>query len=173
MIAGSEIVSFEADVIDVDGETTTCMVVRVGLFNAVCDGKYLEFAASKGSMLFFQDNLRADTLEQQVTLHQHLPMNKLHLASIQLGLLEEACWPILFQTPSLSERAAQGKEIGYAIIVVGLLGTLLALYKLFVLYVMGRAVKKQADSKDLDQKNPLGRVLKVGEEHFSKRYRYS
>ena len=52
MIAGGEIASFQASVIDVDGETTNCNVVRVGLFNAVCDGKYLEFAASRDSMLF-------------------------------------------------------------------------------------------------------------------------
>ncbi len=168
MIAGSEIVSFEADVIDVDGETTTCMVVRVGLFNAVCDGKYLEFAASKGQYAFLPrqpegrytrtaNNIASASTNEQVTfgIDPTGPTGGSLLAN-------------LIQTPSLSERAAQGKEIGYAIIVVGLLGTLLALYKLFVLYVMGRAVKKQADSKDLDQKNPLGRVLKVGEEHFSK-----
>ena len=52
MIAGGEIASFQASVIDVDGETTNCNVVRVGLFNAVCDGKYLEFAASKGQYAF-------------------------------------------------------------------------------------------------------------------------
>mgnify|MGYP001403633820 FL=1 len=168
MIAGSEIVSFEADVIDVDGETTTCMVVRVGLFNAVCDGKYLEFAASKGQYAFLPrqpegrytrtaSNIASASTNEQVTfgIDPTGPTGGSLLAN-------------LIQTPSLSERAAQGKEIGYAIIVVGLLGTLLALYKLFVLYVMRRAVKKQADSKDLDQKNPLGRVLKVGEEHFSK-----
>ena len=168
MIAGSQIVSFEADVIDVDGETTTCMVVRVGLFNAVCDGKYLEFAASKGQYAFLPrqpegrytrtaSNIASASTNEQVTfgIDPTGPTGGSLLAN-------------LIQTPSLSERAAQGKEIGYAIIVVGLLGTLLALYKLFVLYVMGRAVKKQADSKDLDQKNPLGRVLKVGEEHFSK-----
>ena len=168
MIAGSQIVSFEADVIDVDGETTTCMVVRVGLFNAVCDGKYLEFAASKGQYAFLPrqpegrytrtaSNIASASTNEQVTfgIDPTGPTGGSLLAN-------------LIQTPSLSERAAQGKEIGYAIIVVGLLGTLLALYKLFVLYVMGRAVKKQADSKDIDQKNPLGRVLKVGEEHFSK-----
>ena len=52
MIAGGEISSFQASVIDVDGETSDCDVVRVGLFNAVCDGKYLEFAASKGQYAF-------------------------------------------------------------------------------------------------------------------------
>ena len=50
--AGGQITTFETSVIDVDGETTICNVVRVGLFNAVCDGKYLEFASSKGQYAF-------------------------------------------------------------------------------------------------------------------------
>ena len=41
MIAGGDVVKFTTTVIDVDGETSECEVTRVGLFNAVCDGKYL------------------------------------------------------------------------------------------------------------------------------------
>ena len=36
------------------------------------------------------------------------------------------------------------------------------------MYVTRRAVRKQSKSKALNSNNPLGRVLKVGEEHFSK-----
>ena len=52
MIASGEVVSFTTNVIDVDGETSECEVTRVGLFNAVCDGKYLEYASSKGQYAF-------------------------------------------------------------------------------------------------------------------------
>ena len=147
MIAGGEISSFQASVIDVDGETSDCDVVRVGLFNAVCDGKYLEFAASKGQYAFLPrqpegrytrtaNNIASASSGEQVTfgIDPTGPTGGSLLAN-------------LIQTPSLSERAAQGREIGYAIIIVGLLGTLLALYKLYVLYVTGRAVKKQSKSK--------------------------
>ena len=74
----------------------------------------------------------------------------------------------LIQTPSLAERAAQGREVGYAIIFVGLIGIGLAFWKLWSLYVLGKAVRAQAGSKTLDVRNPLGRVLKVGEENFKK-----
>ena len=40
MVASGQVVSFETTVIDVDGESSMCNVTRVGLFNAVCDGKY-------------------------------------------------------------------------------------------------------------------------------------
>ena len=52
MVASGQVVSFTTDVIDVDGETSECNVTRVGLFNAVCDGKYLEYATSKGQYAF-------------------------------------------------------------------------------------------------------------------------
>ena len=41
MVASGQVVSFDTTVVDVDGESSTCKVTRVGLFNAVCDGKYL------------------------------------------------------------------------------------------------------------------------------------
>ena len=52
MVASGQVVSFTTNVIDVDGETSECSVTRVGLFNAVCDGKYLEYATSKGQYAF-------------------------------------------------------------------------------------------------------------------------
>ena len=39
MMASGQVISFTANVIDVDGETSECNVTRVGLFNAVCDDK--------------------------------------------------------------------------------------------------------------------------------------
>ena len=74
----------------------------------------------------------------------------------------------LIQNPSLMERVNQGREVGYIIIFVGLIGISIAFWKLFQLYTMGIAVKKQATSKTHDQSNPLGRVLAVGEKHMSK-----
>ena len=74
----------------------------------------------------------------------------------------------LIQNPSLMERVNQGREVGYIIIFVGLIGIGIAFWKLFQLYTMGIAVKKQATSKTHDQSNPLGRVLAVGEKHMNK-----
>ena len=74
----------------------------------------------------------------------------------------------LIQTPSLAERAAQGREVGYAIIVVGIIGVAIAFWKLYSLYMVGIAVNKQTKSKTADLGNPLGRVLKVGQDNFKK-----
>ena len=52
MVASGQVVSYETTVVDVDGESSQCMVTRIGLFNAVCDGKYLEYAAASGQYAF-------------------------------------------------------------------------------------------------------------------------
>ena len=65
----------------------------------------------------------------------------------------------LIQTPSLLERAQQGREVGYAIIFVGLIGIGIAFWKLYSLYMLGAAVRKQASSKAVDVRNPLGLSL--------------
>ena len=65
-------------------------------------------------------------------------------------------------------REQQGREVGYAIIFVGLIGIGLAFWKLYSLYMLGLAVKKQTKSKAIDVRNPLGRVLKAGEDNFKK-----
>ena len=46
MVASGQVVSFDTTVVDVDGESSACNVTRIGLFNAVCDGKYLEYVSS-------------------------------------------------------------------------------------------------------------------------------
>ena len=75
----------------------------------------------------------------------------------------------LIQTPSLAERAAQGREVGYAIIAVGLIGILFAIYKLVELSNISRAVKKQAQNAgDAESSNALGRVLMAGKANFDK-----
>ena len=52
MVASGQVVSFDTTVVDVDGESSTCKVTRVGLFNAVCDGKYLEYVSATGQFAF-------------------------------------------------------------------------------------------------------------------------
>ena len=66
------------------------------------------------------------------------------------------------------ERAQQGREVGYAIIAVGIIAVLFAFYKLYSLYMIGTAVRKQAGQDTADSANPLGRVLKVGKDNFDK-----
>ena len=52
MKATGEVVRFSTDVINVDGTQVSCDVVRVGVYNAVCGNKYLEYVPAKGQYQF-------------------------------------------------------------------------------------------------------------------------
>ena len=168
MVASGQVVSFDTIVIDVDGESSTCNVTRVGLFNAVCDGKYLEYVASTGQYAFLPRQPAGRFTKTAKSVGNADAGEQVRFGIDPTGPTGGSLLANLIQTPSLAERAAQGREVGYAIIFVGLIGIGLAFWKLWSLYVLGKAVRAQSGSKTLDVRNPLGRVLKVGEENFSK-----
>ena len=168
MVASGQVVSFDTTVIDVDGESSTCNVTRVGLFNAVCDGKYLEYVASTGQYAFLPRQPAGRFTKTAKSVGNADVGEQVRFGIDPTGPTGGSLLANLIQTPSLAERAAQGREVGYAIIFVGLIGIGLAFWKLWSLYVLGKAVRAQSGSKTLDVRNPLGRVLKVGEENFSK-----
>ena len=168
MVASGQVVSFDTTVIDVDGESSTCNVTRVGLFNAVCDGKYLEYVAATGQYAFLPRQPAGRFTKTAKSVGNADVGEQVRFGVDPTGPTGGSLLANLIQTPSLAERAAQGREVGYAIIFVGLIGIGLAFWKLWSLYVLGKAVRAQAGSKTLDVRNPLGRVLKIGEENFKK-----
>ena len=168
MVASGQVVSFDTTVIDVDGESSKCSVTRVGLFNAVCDGKYLEYVAATGQYAFLPRQPAGRFTKTAKSVGNADAGEQVRFGVDPTGPTGGSLLANLIQTPSLAERAAQGREVGYAIIFVGLIGIGLAFWKLWSLYVLGKAVRTQAGSKTLDVRNPLGRVLKVGEENFNK-----
>ena len=168
MVASGQVVSFETTVVDVDGESSTCNVTRVGLFNAVCDGKYLEYISATGQYAFLPRQPAGRYTKTAKNVGNADPGEQVKFGVDPTGPTGGSLLANLIQTPSLAERAAQGREVGYAIIFVGLIGIGLAFWKLWSLYVLGKAVRAQAGSKTLDVRNPLGRVLKVGEDNFKK-----
>ena len=168
MVASGQVVSYETTVVDVDGESSQCMVTRIGLFNAVCDGKYLEYAAASGQYAFLPRQPAGRYTKTAKNIGNAEVGEQIKFGVDPTGPTGGSLLANLIQTPSIAERAAQGREVGYAIIFVGLIGIILAFWKLWSLFVLGKAVKAQAGSKTLDVRNPLGRVLKVGEDNFKK-----
>jgi biopolymer transport protein ExbB len=67
----------------------------------------------------------------------------------------------LVQSPSLGERIAQGREVGYVIIAIGAIGVAIAIWRLLALLAIGAQVRAQIGKPDQPGNNPLGRVFKV------------
>ena len=147
MVASGQVVSFDTTVIDVDGESSTCNVTRVGLFNAVCDGKYLEYVAATGQYAFLPRQPAGRFTKTAKSVGNADVGEQVRFGVDPTGPTGGSLLANLIQTPSLAERAAQGREVGYAIIFVGLIGIGLAFWKLWSLYVLGKKKKKKQNKK--------------------------
>jgi len=158
MTATGQVVTFKANVVNASGEEAIQDVTRIGAFNVVSDGKYLEFVPETGRLVELQRQpqsrytSRIDTLTSATS-----GMYPIGLDPTRGQLLS-----LLVQSPSLMERIAQGKTVGYVIIALGIFGLLMATWRLLVLSSTSAKVNRQI--KNIDQpstNNPLGRILSV------------
>ena len=167
MKATGEVSRFSATVINVDGTQAECDVVRVGVYNAVCGSKYLEYVPAKGQYQF---------LARQPAGRYTSSAGRVSGADASSGYVSFSVDPSgpsggallanLVQNPSLWERIQQGGIIGYIILAIGGITLIYAIYKYAMLWVMSRAVHSQLSTDAPSDSNPLGRVLKVGKAHM-------
>ena len=167
MKATGEVSRFSATVINVDGTQAECDVVRVGVYNAVCGSKYLEYVPAKGQYQF---------LARQPAGRYTSSAGRVSGADASSGYVSFSVDPScpsggallanLVQNPSLWERIQQGGIIGYIILAIGGITLIYAVDKYAMLWVMSRAVHSQLSTDAPSDSNPLGRVLKVGKTHM-------
>ena len=167
MKATGEVSRFTATVINVDGTQTECDVVRVGVYNAVCGNSYLEYVPTKGQYQFLARQPAGRYTSSAGRVSNAVASSGYVSFSVDpSGPSGGALLANLVQNPSLLERINQGGIIGYIILAIGGITLLYAIYKYFMLYMMGREVEAQLASSTPNSNNPLGRVLKVGASHM-------
>lgn len=157
------VVEFSANLINADGELVeNRRVARVGVFNAVSDGKFLQWDATQNMLL--------ELPRQPAGRFQSMAAD---LQSAQPGTVQEMAVDFtrgniltqVVRAPTLRERVRQGGPVGMVIIAIGAIGVLFALWKAASLFIRGNAIKRQMNRKEASDKNALGRVLSVYEEN--------
>jgi biopolymer transport protein ExbB len=133
-------------------------VVRVGPFTASSDGHYLGYLPSRKALT----ELNGEVLPEMQTIGRNLqaaPPN----AGYQRALVDPASGALLslyVERPDWIRRIEEGEVVGYAIIFVGGLGVLLAVFQGIYLLMTRLAVGAQLRNlNDPKPSNPLGRVL--------------
>ena len=156
------VVRFDTQVTQPDGMRTDASVVRVGVFTASTDGRFLSFT---------------DDARDLVILPRQPPASLRGVASDLQGAIEGhvravvdpsrgAILSLLVDAPDLLERIEQGGVIGYLIILIGVFGVLFAIGRSIALAVHMRRVRRQ--QKDIDHpkaNNALGRIAEVYHKH--------
>lgn len=155
MVQQGKVSKFSASVATAAGDREDQQVVRIGSFNLVGDGKFLTYGAGGVADLPKQPDGRF--LSQASALFSATGPTEFSLDPTLGTLLEAAV-----ESPSLTDRIAQGGPVGYIILGVGAFAAIVALIKIIVLFGVSAAVKKQAANPNSPSaKNPLGRVLKA------------
>jgi len=149
-------VKFETEVVEPDGTTGTAEVTRVGPFVAVAEDRFLNYIPSVGQLSVFTrqpDSPFPGIAEDYVDTSSGYEEMVIDPAR---GVL----LALVVQRPTTLERIEQGEEVGYVIILVGVIGAILAAMQFLFLLKEGAAVKRQLASIDRPTTdNALGRVL--------------
>ena len=145
-------------VIAANGDILNEDIVRVGPFNILADGRYLQRDAETNSV---------SELQRQPEQGRFTGSTSAMLSSgpgddfVRFGLdpTSGQILGLLVREPSFRERINQGGIVGYIIITLGIFGVLLSIERLISLGIAGRKVKAQLKSDTASEKNALGRVL--------------
>lgn len=161
MTESGKVSEFNTQVTLANGEKVEKEVVRIGTFNMVADGRYLELVPGTDTVaeLIRQPASRfLDTAEAVQTESADL---------VQFGLdpTGGSILGLLVQAPDLGERVDQGGTVGYVILALGLIGLLIALERFVTLTLMGGKVRKQLKDATARDDNPLGRVMQVQDKY--------
>lgn len=158
MTESGKIVKFMVDVQYPNGEITQREVVRIGTFNLISDGKYLEWRSKYQNIAELPRQPQSRFLDTA----ENLQSVSSGYTAFALDISRGAILSLLIMDPSILERIDQGGIIGYIIIYgLGPLSLILILASGLVLVVTRSKVKAQIRSDEIKDDNPLGRVLGV------------
>ena len=164
MTETGKVSTFTANVVNASGEENQQEVTRIGAFNVVSEGKYLEFVSETSRLVELQRQPPSRFTGRIGDLTEatsgQFPIGLDPTRGQLLGLL--------VQSPSLMERIAQGKTVGYVIIALGIVGVLIAIWRVLILSAVGAKVNRQIKNiHEPNVNNPLGRVLKTSQDSAS------
>ena len=156
-----KVVKFNTTVERANGTKEDLEVVRVGVFNAVAGGSFLDWDSSKST-----ENL-IELARQPAARFQSMANNLQKAApgetvAMAVDFTRGQILRAVVQSKTPIERVKEdGGPVGYVIIGVGIFGLLMCLWKVFVLYTTGGRMKRQLKNETANKGNPLGRVMSV------------
>ena len=148
--------AFKTKIVQPDGQVEDADVARVGPFIAVAGKKYLNYLPSTGQLTVFARQPGspfpglADDWSEAKDGYEKMVVDPARGVMMALYVSRPGVW----------ERIQAGAEVGYIIILVGLIGAGMAVYQFLFLMKEGAAVRAQLANTDRPTSdNPLGRVL--------------
>ncbi|TPH19156.1 MotA/TolQ/ExbB proton channel family protein [Litorilituus lipolyticus] len=158
MTESGKISKFSSDVTNLDGTKSTETITRLGTFNLVSANGYLTYNDEVGQVQPLPKQPAGYISNTAVSFFNTTSgYGAVYVDPSRGGILS-----LETRKKTLEEFFHEGKEVGYAITVLLILGCLIALERLIVLGGMSAKIKTQEKNLDKpNENNPLGRLLKV------------
>jgi len=160
MTESGKVVRFTQEIQDENGSREKTEVIRIGTFNILAKGKYLNYSP--------EAKILAVLARQPESKYLNLvaPFSAMQTGLAPLGIdpTRGVMLSMLIQTPNTQERIEQGGVVGYIILALGAIGLFYAIFRLSVLAMTGNKMKQQIDNPVASSDNPLGRVLAATEQ---------
>ena len=162
MTESGKVVHFNTK-IQVAGELKEAKVTRIGTFNVLSNGEYLEF---------LPDTKRLNLLDRQpdseyLSLANEIGNAKKGPVEVGIDPTRGVILGMLIKAPNALERIKQGGVIGYIILILGAIGFIYAIFRWVQLTFVGKKMESQIDSSTVSTDNPLGRVFNAAEQEKS------
>ena len=160
-----KVTQFKTEVITLDGEKSTQLVTRVGGFNLISKGQYLNFQADTTQIteLARQPERRFTRyikgVEKKVNTKSKLFWD--HYPTFALDPTRGSLISILIRTPSLFERVRQGGVVGLVIICVLIFGLGLVVERWLVIAKEEKKINIQLKSSEPKENNPIGQIISI------------
>ena len=161
MTQSGKVHRFTREVVLANGDKKPVEITRIGGFNLVADGKYLEYIDETGSV--------AELIRQPTSRYldsaKSLTSSTNETVAFALDPTGGSILNLLVQAPDLVERVEQGGTVGYIILIIGAIGLLIAIERFITLFLVGSKVNRQLKSAKISKDNPLGRVMSVEQDN--------
>ncbi len=152
-----KVVKFAGDVTGADGSAVSQEITRIGPFVSFSNnGRFLTYKPEQNTLAFL-----ARQPDGRFTGAARNVANATGEGVVR-GVIDPSLGQLLgliVESPTVRERIAQGRVVGYIILGIAAFGTLLGLYKWITLTMTAGAVSGQVRKKKASKGNPLGRVM--------------
>jgi biopolymer transport protein ExbB len=149
---------FKDSVVQADGSSSEKLITRIGAFNLVSDGVYLNYQPETGQIVELSRQPKGSYLGYIEDLedskgNEIVPFALDPSKGVLLGMLVNA--------PSLMERFHQGGVVGYVIAFLLFIGILIVIERTIFLGKEKKKILAQLNSSEADESNALGRLFNV------------
>ncbi|BCE02303.1 MotA/TolQ/ExbB proton channel family protein [Marinicellulosiphila megalodicopiae] len=150
-------------VTDIEGVESKETVIRFGGFNSVIKNEFLSYYAPNTKLLTLSKQPESKFINE---INQWFSPEKSLVKNVVIdptlgGVLQQ----YLLQ-PTIKDRIKQAGLVGYAIIFIGIIGLLVAAWRLVYLFGVNKKVQAQMNHlDDIRLDNPLGQLLSVAKDN--------